>query len=505
MSTNQHIKHRLHWLSALCLASIVAGCGGGGGDANESPPADTAPQNAGQNVSAPTITTQPQATTVLDGQTATFSVVADGTAPLSYQWHRNGLPISGATGSTFTLSPATLADNGSVISVSITNAAGTVTSVNVVLGVNLPVPDTVPDRLAAASTHTLALRSDGTLIGWGGNSWGQLGAGDLVAGTFARSISGSAAVAVVAGDDGGALRTAAGTVEAWGINRGGWMGADNPSGGAVTKGSAIAVTWSRPVLDIAIGIDNFDQQDFLFAVLDDGTVWHYPGTSVTTGGTVRYGASKVAKLDGAVKLATGPGRRMHVIRSDGSVWRLEFTTSIPAGNYVASAVQVPGLADVKSVACGLDHCLALLQDGTLKAWGEGRYGQLGQGTAVSSETTPVNVVGLTGVTHIAVTSNYGASFARTSDGKLWSWGNGNLSARPGVGFSPPPNASVPTEVTSLASAREVVCSAVHCAARLADGSVWSWGDDTFQQLGRGVPQFPVWAQVPVKATGINLN
>ena len=53
-------------------------------------------------------------------------------------------------------------------------------------------------------------------------------------------------------------------------------GADNPSGGAVTKGSAIAVTWSRLVLDIAIGMNNFDQQDFLFAVLDDGTVWHYP-------------------------------------------------------------------------------------------------------------------------------------------------------------------------------------------------------------------------------------
>lgn len=256
------------------------------------------------------------------------------------------------------------------------------TSVNVVLGVNLPVPDTVPDRLAAASTHTLALCSDGTLIGWGGNR-GSLGH------------------------------------QPW--------GGDNPSGGAVTKGSAIAVTWSRPVLDIAIGIDNFDQQDVLFAVLDDGTVWHYPGSSVTTGGTVRYGASKVAKLDGAVKLATGHGRRMHVIRSDGPVWRLEFTTSIPAGNYVASAVQVPGLADVKSVACGLDRCLALLQDGTLKAWGEGRYGQLGQGIAASSETTPVNVLGLTGVTHIAVTSNYGASFARTSAGKLWSWG-GHLPA-----------------------------------------------------------------------------
>src|SRR5262249_59328673 len=59
---------------------------------------------------APTITQQPQSQTATEGQSATFSVTASGTAPLSYQWQRNNgaggafANISGATSPTFTLS-----------------------------------------------------------------------------------------------------------------------------------------------------------------------------------------------------------------------------------------------------------------------------------------------------------------------------------------------------------------------------------------------------------------
>ena len=53
---------------------------------------------AGSSVTAPTISAQPASKTVTAGQTATFSVTASGTAPLSYQWAKNGAAISGATG-----------------------------------------------------------------------------------------------------------------------------------------------------------------------------------------------------------------------------------------------------------------------------------------------------------------------------------------------------------------------------------------------------------------------
>ena len=88
---------------------------------------------------APTITTQPANQTVTAGQTATFSVVASGTAPLSYQWQKNGANIAGATSTSYT-TPATIAsDSGSTFRAVVTNVGGTATSNAVTLTVN-PAP-----------------------------------------------------------------------------------------------------------------------------------------------------------------------------------------------------------------------------------------------------------------------------------------------------------------------------------------------------------------------------
>ncbi len=85
---------------------------------------------------APTITTQPTNQTVTAGQTATFTVVAAGTAPLSYQWLKNGVNIAGATSASYTTPVTTTADNGSTFRVVVTNTAGTVASSAATLTVN---------------------------------------------------------------------------------------------------------------------------------------------------------------------------------------------------------------------------------------------------------------------------------------------------------------------------------------------------------------------------------
>lgn len=85
--------------------------------------------------SPPTITTQPVSRTVSVGQTATFSVVASGTAPLSYQWYKNGAAIGGANASSYTTPPAGTADNGASFYVSVVNAYGGVSSSTVTLTV----------------------------------------------------------------------------------------------------------------------------------------------------------------------------------------------------------------------------------------------------------------------------------------------------------------------------------------------------------------------------------
>ncbi|HWW20937.1 MAG TPA: immunoglobulin domain-containing protein [Steroidobacteraceae bacterium] len=87
---------------------------------------------------APTIVTPPQNVTVPFGGTASFSVTASGTQPLTYQWTRNAANIAGATGTSYTVTPALPQDNGAQFAVVVTNAAGSATSQPATLTVSGP-------------------------------------------------------------------------------------------------------------------------------------------------------------------------------------------------------------------------------------------------------------------------------------------------------------------------------------------------------------------------------
>src|SRR5258707_10298157 len=76
----------------------------------------------------PAILTQPVSQTVTAGQTATFTVVANGTTPLSFQWQKNGSNIGGATAASYSTPATTTADNGSTFTVVVTNSKGSVAS-----------------------------------------------------------------------------------------------------------------------------------------------------------------------------------------------------------------------------------------------------------------------------------------------------------------------------------------------------------------------------------------
>ena len=105
---------------------------------------------------APAITTQPVAQTAAIGGTVSFSVAATGTAPLSYQWKKDGVALAGATAATLTLTNVQGADAGSY-SVTLTSSAGTLTSSAVTL--------TIPAaRLANVSVRSGAGTGDQTLI-----------------------------------------------------------------------------------------------------------------------------------------------------------------------------------------------------------------------------------------------------------------------------------------------------------------------------------------------------
>jgi chitodextrinase len=83
---------------------------------------------AGTTVSAPVITAQPSSQVVTVGQFATFTVRATGSAPITYQWQKNGTPITGANSASYITPLTTLQDNGTNFLVVVSNSAGSVTS-----------------------------------------------------------------------------------------------------------------------------------------------------------------------------------------------------------------------------------------------------------------------------------------------------------------------------------------------------------------------------------------
>jgi PKD repeat protein len=119
---------------------------------------------------APTITTQPANQTVTVGQTASFSVVVSGTAPLSYQWYKNNTAIGDATAASYTTSATTTGDHGAKFKVTVSNSAGNLTSNEATLTVN---PATAAGRILIACDNGYELYVNGAYVGSGTN-WMQM-------------------------------------------------------------------------------------------------------------------------------------------------------------------------------------------------------------------------------------------------------------------------------------------------------------------------------------------
>ena len=125
-----NVQRLTNVLCFLVVSLCLAGCSG------VSTPAD------GSTSSAPVITTQPANRTVTAGQTATFSVSATGTAPLSYQWQKGTTTITGATSANYTTPATTISDNGAQYRVVVSNSVGNATSNSATLTVIVQTPGT---------------------------------------------------------------------------------------------------------------------------------------------------------------------------------------------------------------------------------------------------------------------------------------------------------------------------------------------------------------------------
>jgi alpha-tubulin suppressor-like RCC1 family protein len=170
---------------------------------------------------------------------------------------------------------------------------------------------------------------------------------------------------------------------------------------------------------------------------------------------------------------------------------------------VPSVVPVPvlGLAGIKAVAATYFSSYVLLNDGTVRAWGGNFWGQLGDGTRGDPSSVPMPVTGLTGVTAIAVGGAH--AMALLSNGTVATWGantygqmgNGTtLNGVEGIG------SDVPLVVPGLTGVIAIAAGGGDDVALLSNGTVVAWGENKQGQLGDGTT---VEKDVPTPVAGLS--
>lgn len=144
---------------------------------------------------------------------------------------------------------------------------------------------------------------------------------------------------------------------------------------------------------------------------------------------------------------------------------------------VAYTIIVNGQAlEVLQVTAGATHSCARLPDNTVKCWGVGTAGQLGNGASANSKV-PVQVSGLTGVVRVEAGTSH--TCAITSAGAGWCWGSGSN----GQLGNPANSSNVPVQVAGLANAVDLSAGSNYNCAITNSAQLYCWGYNANGMLG----------------------
>ncbi|MEU5871911.1 Ig-like domain repeat protein [Glycomyces sp. NPDC047369] len=343
-----------------------------------------------------------------------------------------------------------------------------------------------------ALTAPAAAATGDEVLTWGRNQYGQLGnggtnaAGEPVPGPV--SLPAGTSVADVGGGYGFSIAlTADGKVFAWGQNDVGQLG----EGSFTDSSDPVQVDLPDGAVVEAIAVGD----DHILALTDAGTVlaWGYnewgqlgDGTTTERGTPVEVGLPAGTT---ATAIAAGAGHSL-ALGSDGTVfaWGDNDFGQIGDGTKTqrTSPVEIPlpGGASATMIAGGDDHSLALTSGGDLLAWGYNVGGQLGDGTT-TTRTSPVSV-------HLPAGTEVGAiagasgfqSFAITGDGGLLAWGD-NSYGQIGDGTTTRRTEPVAVHMPDGTTVTDVDSGDDHAVALTSDGAVYGWGYNRYGQVGDG--------------------
>jgi alpha-tubulin suppressor-like RCC1 family protein len=375
-------------------------------------------------------------------------------------------------------------------------------------------------QLAAGASHSLALRSDGSVWAWGNNASGQVGDGGppTVRLTPVRVAAVAGVVEISAGPLFTTVRSNDGRIMAWGDGGNGQLGDGNYQ--------PVPLPVQLPMTGIAQLAAGFLHS---LALASDGGLWAWGsngsgqlGDGTTTSRSI---PSRVEGITGLAAVAVGAAHSV-ALRADGTVltwgenaWGqlgnaaltfrsvpsvvpgLAGVTAVSGGGTMSLALTAQGtvyewgnligygvgyssprlveLNGATAISAGGYHAVAIVAGGALRAWGSNYRGRLGDG-GEDGTYTPIAVANLTGVTRVSAGLSH--TLAVRSDGTVWAWGENDFGQ---LGDRTTTDRNAPVQVAGIQNAIEVAAGPQHSLVLLSDGSVLAWGRNYEGQLGEG--------------------